>query len=64
MFLYECFNVSTFLNVQCFNLSLQIIDCVKEGEDEALLHLVGIWQNRLATFKVHDNINIRDEMRY
>ena len=44
------------------NLSLQIIDSVKEGEDEALLHLEGVWQNRLATFKIHDNINIRDEM--
>ena len=45
------------------NLSLQIIDCVKEGEDLALLHLEGVWQNRLATFQVHGNINIRDEMR-
>ena len=45
------------------NLRLQIIDCVKEGEDLALLHLEGVWQNRLATFQVHGNINIRDEMR-
>ena len=45
------------------NLQLQIIDCVKEGEDMGLLHLEGVWQNRLATFKVHGNINIRDEMR-
>ena len=45
------------------NLSLQIIDCVKEGEDLALIHLEGVWQNRLATFQVHDNINIRNELR-
>ena len=45
------------------NLQLQIIDCVKEGEDMALLYLEGIWQNRLATFKANGNINIRNEMR-
>ena len=45
------------------SLSLQIIDCVREGEDLALIHLEGVWQNRLATFQVHGNINIRDEMR-
>jgi hypothetical protein len=45
------------------NLRLQIIDCVKEGEDLALLHLEGVWQNRLAIFQVHGNIHIRDEMR-
>ena len=33
------------------NLSLQIIDCVKVGEDIALLQLEGVWQNRLATFQ-------------
>ena len=43
--------------------SLQIIDCVKEGEDLALIQLEGVWQNRLATFYVHGNLNIRDEMR-
>ena len=43
--------------------SLQIIDCVKEGEDFALLHLEGVWQNRLAVFQVHGNINIRNELR-
>ena len=42
------------------NLSLQIIDCVKEGEDLALIHLEGVG---LATFQVHDNINIRNELR-
>ena len=45
------------------NLSLQIIDCVKEGEDLALIQLEGVWQNRLATFQVHGNINIRNELR-
>ena len=44
-------------------LSLQIIDCVCEGEDLALLQLEGVWQNRLATFQAHGNINIRNEMR-
>ena len=46
------------------NLQLQVIDCVKEGEDMALLQLEGIWQNRLATFKANGNINLRNEMRY
>ena len=45
------------------NLKLQIIDCVKEGEDLALIQLEGVWQNRLATFKAHVNINIHDEMK-
>ena len=45
------------------NLSLQIIDCVREGEDLALIQLEGVWQNRLATFQVHGNLNIRDEMK-
>ena len=40
------------------NLSLQIIDCVREGEDLALIQLEGIWQNRLAVFQVHGNINL------
>ena len=44
------------------NLSLQIIDCVKEGEKAALVILEGHWQHRLATFKVHGNLNERDEM--
>ena len=43
------------------NLSIQIIDCVKPGEEEALFVVEGIWQNRLATFKQHGNINVRDE---
>ena len=43
--------------------SLQIIDCVKEGEDLALIQLEGVWQNRLAVFQVHGNINIRNELR-
>ena len=45
------------------NFKLQIIDCVKVGEDMALIQLEGVWQNRLATFKAHGNINIRDEMK-
>ena len=43
--------------------SLQIIDCVREGEDLALIQLEGVWQNRLAVFQVHGNINIRNELR-
>ena len=42
------------------NLKLQIIG---EGEDLALIQLEGVWQNRLATFKAHGNINILDEMK-
>ena len=42
-------------------LSIQIIDCVKNGENEALSILEGFWQNMLATFTVHGNINIRNE---
>ena len=45
------------------SMSLQIIDCVREGEEEALRYLEGIWQNRLATFIQNQNINIRDEMK-
>ena len=45
------------------NFSLQIIDCVKPGEEDALMIVEGIWQNRLATFEQHGNINIRDEMK-
>ena len=45
------------------NLSLQIIDCVKEGEREALLLLEGYWQHRLATFLVHGHLNKQDELK-
>ena len=41
------------------NFSLQIIDCVRHGKDEALQIVEGIWQNRLATFEQHGNINLR-----
>ena len=44
-------------------LQLHIIDCVKEGMDMAPIHMEGIWQNRLATFNIHGNINIRNELR-
>ena len=36
------------------NLSLQIIDCVRQGEDETLSVLEGYWQNVLATFQAND----------
>ena len=42
--------------------SLQIIDCVKEVEEESLGRLEGFWQNKLATFEEHGAINRRDEM--
>ena len=45
------------------SMSLQIIDCVREGEEEALRYLEGIWQNRLATFIQNNNINLRDDMK-
>ena len=44
------------------NFSLQIIDCVREGQETALRVLEGFWSHRLATFKAHGNINDRDEM--
>ena len=44
------------------NFSLQIIDCVKEGEEEGLGRLEGFWQNNLATFEETGAINRRDEM--
>ena len=46
------------------SMSVQMIDCVREGEEQALRNLEGIWQNRLATFMQNaENINVRDEMR-
>ena len=44
------------------NFSIQMIDCVKPGEDEAVLIVEGIWQNRLATFEENGNINVRNEL--
>ena len=45
-------------------MSIQIIDCVKEGEDEALSILEGYWKNQLATFQANEqNINIQNEWR-
>ena len=44
------------------NFSLQIIDCVKEGEEEGLGRLEGFWQNNLATFEETGSFNRRDEM--
>ena len=43
------------------NFSLQIIDCVNEGEEDALRILEGFWTHRLATFKIHGNLNTADE---
>ena len=40
-----------------------IIDYVQEGKDMALIQLEGVWQNHLATFQVHGNINIINELR-
>ena len=41
-----------------------MIDCVKQGEDEALAILEGYWQNMLATFQVNNgNLNVRNEWR-
>ena len=44
------------------NFSLQLIDCVREGEVEALGRLEGFWQHNLATFVENGGINRRDEM--
>ena len=47
------------------NMSIQIIDCVNPGEDEALSILEGYWQNILATFQANNgNINIRNEWKH
>ena len=46
------------------NFSIQMIDCVKQGEDEALAILEGYWQNMLDTFQVNNgNLNVRNEWR-
>ena len=45
------------------HFSLQLIDCVRQGEEEALLILEGFWQHRLAVFEVHGQINKRNEMK-
>jgi hypothetical protein len=43
-------------------IGLQIIDCVKDGEDEAEGILEGFCQNMLATFQANENnINVRNE---
>jgi hypothetical protein len=45
-------------------MSVQMIDCVREGGQEALIYQEGIWQNRIATFMQNDgNKNVRNEMR-
>jgi hypothetical protein len=46
------------------DMSIQIIDCVRQGEDEALSILEDYWQNLLATFQANNsNINIRNEWK-
>ena len=46
------------------NMSILIIDCVRQGEDETLSILEGYWQNLLATFQANNsNINIRNEWK-
>ena len=41
-------------------MSVQMIECVREGEEEALRYLEEIWQNRLVTVMPNDgNINVR-----
>ena len=46
------------------NLSIQLIDCVKHGAEDALRYVEGIWQKRLATFEENEgNINIRNELK-
>ena len=38
--------------------------CVKEGEEDALRYIEGIWQNRLATFEQNGgNKNLRNELK-
>ena len=53
-----------FANCGLDNLELQIIDCVQELMDMALVQLKGVGQNCLATFQVHGHINIRNEMKF
>ena len=45
------------------NMVIQMIDCVKDGEEEGLRCLEGFGQNMLACFVAHGNINIMNEMR-
>ena len=45
------------------NLILQIIYCVREGKELALIQREGVWRNRLATFQVPAILNIRNEMK-
>ena len=44
------------------NVSIQMIDGVKQGEDEAIFIVEDIWQNMLSTFKQHWIINVRNEI--
>ena len=52
-----------FANCGLDNLELQIIDCVQELMDMALVQLKGVGQNCLATFQVNGHINIRNKMK-
>ena len=54
-----------FANCGVTNMIIQIVDCVKPGEDEALSILEGYWQNILATFQANNgNINVRNEWKH
>ena len=46
------------------NFSLQVISCVKPGEDEALERVEGFWQHCLRTFVEDGGLNVRDEVKY
>jgi hypothetical protein len=51
-----------FSHFEIESMSIQIIDCVEQGEDEALSILEGYWQNFLASFQANDaSINIKNK---
>ena len=53
-----------FANCGVTNMIIQIVDCLKPWEDEALSILEGYWQNILATFQANNgNINVRNEWK-
>jgi hypothetical protein len=61
-------NVCSATNVHCSAISLfgsaNAKLFVQLGQnDMALIQLEGVWQNRLAAFQVHGNVNIRNELR-
>ena len=44
------------------SFSLQIIDCVREGEEDGLRRAEGFWQHNLACFAETGGINRRDKL--